>query len=712
MEKHKQFLKSFSVVLAGFILFLYFSCKNEIKTVIETTVPVLTTNLTNITTITADIIGKVTRNGGADVTSQGICWGINENPTIAGDKISIGAGSESFTIKITGLTPGTNYYVRAYATSSAGTGYGDQKSFQTQSEIISDIDGNIYHSVKIGTQLWMVENLKTTKYRNGDPIPNVTDGNSWGIGSAGAYCWYNNDGPTNKNSYGALYNWHAVNTGNLCPTGWHVPTTVDWTVLTDYLGGLAVAGGKLKQTETTGWVSPNTGATNETGFAAVGGGIRNTTNGTFVQLGTNGYWWSVTESTTTHSLRRGMASPNASVSVGDNPKNYGLSVRCLKDAASSPVSSLDYRFDGSISLPVLQNYLSRAIHMGQLGTGVGNTVDNIRMVKNIGAKYLGRVMFVFGKESTFPQRLQTTITIGAQIHANDPDVILEGGVFEYVSTDVNTLPIPAYVFQQFNLPVETRNFRQAEMVFADNPIINRPYTVPDITKMETRLWYYYLATAQIDAGIESIHWGYFEPQAVNDKASGYTIYFDMFRRVRLYAKTHARRHFVLCNADANVAPGSGGDLLFDFGSGNLHSNGIREIASEPQKCELYSKYGSSGNGVTPSGWATTRLPFLTHFDNNGVYGSNSGTPGNGTWNWDEITWFANQPETYRNEFLRYADNYISNIWPNNAGHLEMPGIRIISPAMNGTSNYFANSSSLYPWGFNQEETIRQIWGVK
>jgi hypothetical protein len=370
----------------------------------------------------------------------------------------------------------------------------------------------------------------------------------------------------------------------------------------------------------------------------------------------------------------------------------------------------DYRFDGSISLPVLQNYLSRAIHMGRLGQGTeGNTDDNIRMVKAIGAKYLGRVIVIFGKESTIPQRLQSTRTIGEQIHANDPDIILEGGVFEYASTEVNTLPIPAYVFQEFNLPVETRNFRQEDMVFADNPIIKRPYTVPDITRMETRLWYYYLATSQIDAGIESIHWGYFEPQSYNDRPN-YTNYYDMFARVRLYAKTHARRHFVLCNADSNIAVAIDGKLLFDFGSGNLHANGIKEVLTDPQKCILTGRYGRSGAGITPSGWSTTKLPFLVHFDNNGArYQGNGGTPGDGSWHWDEISWFANQPEEYRNDFLRYADNYISTMWPDNAGHLEMPGMRIITPGINGNRNYFANSSAFYSLGFNQEETIRQIW---
>jgi uncharacterized protein (TIGR02145 family) len=702
----------FSIVFTSLLLFIFYSCKKEFKIVMEPTVPVLTTNATSITSASADIEGKVTSNGGSAVTVQGICWSINENPTIAGNKISIGTGSESFTIKMTGLTPGTNYYVRAYAINSAGTGYGNQKSFQTSNEIITDIDGNIYHSVTIGTQVWMVENLKTTKYRNRDPIPNVTDGISWGTVTTGAYCWYNNDEPAYKNIQGALYNWHAVNTGNLCPTGWNVPTNVEWTTLTDYLGGLDIAGSMLKQTGTTGWAEPNGGATNETGFTAVGGGSRNNTTGAFAQVWTNGYWWSATESTTTHSLRRGMASPNGAVSVNDHPKNYGLSVRCIKDLVTIPGNSPDYRFDGSISLQVLQNYLSRAIHMGRLGEGtVGNTVDNLRMIKSIGAKYIGRVILTYGNEQLVPQRIQSASTIGAQIHVSDPDVILEGGIFEYVSTQVNTLPIPAYVFHQFNLPVETRNFRQADMVFADNPIINRPYTVPDITKMETRLWFYYLATSYIDVGIESIHWGFFEPQAVNDIASGYTNYFDMFARVRLYAKTHARRHFVLCNADANVAPGNGDKLLFDFGSGNLHSNGVSEVLAEPQKIIITGRYGKSGAGVTPSGWATTRLPFLIHFDNTG-YKGNGGIPGDGTWGWDEISWFARQPEAYRNEFLRYADNYISTMWPDNVGHLEMPGMRVITPAINGNGTYFANSTALYPLGFNQEETIRQIWSKK
>ena len=370
----------------------------------------------------------------------------------------------------------------------------------------------------------------------------------------------------------------------------------------------------------------------------------------------------------------------------------------------------DYNFDGSISLRVLQNYLSRAIMMARLGEGIGDTTDNILMIKNVGAKYLGRVFHPFGYENLFQKRLQTANIIGAQIHGMDPDIILEGGIYEYVSTQVNTLPIPAYVFEAFNLPVETRNFRQADMVFANNPVINRPYTVPDITKMETRLWFYYSATAQIDIGIESLNWGYVDAQAYNDQPN-YTNYYDMLTKVRLYAKTDARRHFVLNSGGTSYPVAIDGKLLFDFSGSNLHGNGMKEVTTDPHKIILTGKFGRSGSGITPSGWSTTRLPFLVHLDNRGFSGK-AGTPGLGgswTWGWDEISWFANQPEAYRNEFLGYADNYISTMWPKYAGHLEMPGIRVITPAINGTSNYFANSSTFYFLGFNQEETIRQIW---
>jgi uncharacterized protein (TIGR02145 family) len=194
---------------------------------------------------------------------------------------------------------------------------------------VKDIDGNVYHTVKIGTQTWMVENLKTTKYNDGTPITLVTDNAEWlGIGSE-AYCWYDNDSARNMETYGALYNWYTVKTGKLAPTGWHVATDQDWTTLTTFLGGESVAGGKLKEKGTGKWQSPNTGATNEVGFTALPAGYRNT-DGTFTDMGMSGDWWTSTELTGINAWFRGVGNNLSSVSRVGLSKAYGLSVRCVK----------------------------------------------------------------------------------------------------------------------------------------------------------------------------------------------------------------------------------------------------------------------------------------------------------------------------------------------------------------------------------------------
>lgn len=163
---------------------------------------------------------------------------------------------------------------------------------------VTDIDGNIYHTVQIGTQIWMVENLKTTKFNDGTTIPLVTDNIAWSKLTTPAYCW-NKNIENNKDTYGALYNWYAVNTGKLCPKGWHVPTDNDWTILANYLGGETYdnknieskTGGKLKESGTIHWSSPNEGATNETGFTGLPGGSRAYYKGDFNEIGTMGDWW-------------------------------------------------------------------------------------------------------------------------------------------------------------------------------------------------------------------------------------------------------------------------------------------------------------------------------------------------------------------------------------------------------------------------------------
>jgi uncharacterized protein (TIGR02145 family) len=193
-----------------------------------------------------------------------------------------------------------------------------------------DIDGNGYHSVTIGTQTWLVENLKTTKYNDGTAIPLVSDYLAWPNLITPAYCWYNNDATTYKNAYGALYNWYAVNTAKLAPTGWHVATDAEWTTLTTYLGGESVAGGKLKEAGTLNWLSPNTSATNETGFSALPCGGR-WNNGIFADVGNYGYWWCSIEAATSLAWYRDVYYGNSAVLRGGYNKAKGFSVRCVRD---------------------------------------------------------------------------------------------------------------------------------------------------------------------------------------------------------------------------------------------------------------------------------------------------------------------------------------------------------------------------------------------
>ena len=195
--------------------------------------------------------------------------------------------------------------------------------------VITDYDGNEYQTVFIGKQLWMAENLKTTTYDDGTPIPNVTGNTEWSYLTTGAYCWYNNEA-SYKDAYGALYNWYTVNTGKLCPTDWHVPTDSEWTTLTEYLGGMSVAGGKLKEVGTTHWDNPNTGATNESGFTALPGGYRLGYK-SFKNIGNNGCWWSSTEHSTSNAYYWYLYEYSVLIYRYNEPKEFGFSVRFVRD---------------------------------------------------------------------------------------------------------------------------------------------------------------------------------------------------------------------------------------------------------------------------------------------------------------------------------------------------------------------------------------------
>jgi len=328
-----------SSVLAVLILLLFVSCGGGDSTEPDnTTIPVLTTSAVSaITQTTAECGGTITSDGGATVTARGVCWSTNATPTIADDTTNDGTGTGSFTSSITGLTAGTPYYVRAYAINSAGTGYGEIRPFDTEPSgngdstgTVTDIDDNIYQTIKIGDQWWMAENLKVTHYRNGDSIPNVTNNYDWDHLTTGAFCNYNNDEGIVA-VYGRLYNWFAgVDSRDLAPTGWHMPSDDEWQVLADYLGGDSTAGGKMKEVGTTHWVYPNTGATNESGFTALPG-LGRQWLGSFYGMGYGASFWTSTEYTTDGAIHFYLFNDAEGIYNGSINKQYGYSVRCVRD---------------------------------------------------------------------------------------------------------------------------------------------------------------------------------------------------------------------------------------------------------------------------------------------------------------------------------------------------------------------------------------------
>jgi uncharacterized protein (TIGR02145 family) len=196
---------------------------------------------------------------------------------------------------------------------------------------LTDIDGNVYGTVKTCTQIWMKQNLNTSHYRNGDPIPKVTDTTAWNALNTGAWCWYNNDSATYAATYGKLYNGYAINDPRgIAPVGWHLPSDAEWTILENCLGGFSVAGGAMKESGTTHWIAPNGGATNSSGFTGLPGGYRSGI-GSFDNIKLYGFWWSTTEFDQYSLWSRNLYFDNKYMGRVINGKRIGLSVRCIRD---------------------------------------------------------------------------------------------------------------------------------------------------------------------------------------------------------------------------------------------------------------------------------------------------------------------------------------------------------------------------------------------
>jgi uncharacterized protein (TIGR02145 family) len=301
---------------------------------ISTTIP------SDIHSNSATLGGAIATDGGAIVTERGVCYSQNPNPTINSTKVIIGNGIGSYSNTITGLSAETTYYVKAYATNSQGTIYGSEYVFTTKMRItfnpnltygsVTDVEGNVYKTITIGSQIWMAENLKTTKYNDNTLITNGSNNNSWNTIQSGLYCWPNNDGITYKDTYGALYNWYAVNSGKLCPYGWHIPSDAEWTILITYLGGETVGKDKLKEIGIEHWNAPNTNATNSSGFSAVPSGYK---QGSFSPVGYYAVWWSSTEINAYDTICKWLdyLNNNSFTTYGARAHGNGFSVRCIKD---------------------------------------------------------------------------------------------------------------------------------------------------------------------------------------------------------------------------------------------------------------------------------------------------------------------------------------------------------------------------------------------
>ena len=382
----------------------------------------------------------------------------------------------------------------------------------------------------------------------------------------------------------------------------------------------------------------------------------------------------------------------------------------------------DFRFDSSISKTVLENYLSRSISFTELlhddltkprdSRGV-DPHDNMRLILSTKAKFIGRALMVWGREQSLAAFLQTAKPFADALHQADPEIVRQAADFEIVTRGVETIAIPEQVLREFGQPLTNRNFRYEAMLYPDGRFANHwgRGSVPDMSQLETRMWFYFLSTSYIEVGIEAIHFGQVGLMDKND--SGHAGWLDMLGRVRAYARQHARRHFLIC--DAHTPTGGyveNSKLLFDFHSFPLR---IVEVTNQPYKGVLQVGYADSifkrsKGGFTPSGWSCEHLPYLVEFDNFGR--SNPGKPSKSPfiWGWDEITWFALLPEKERNEWLHYAWKWVKET--DSIGHLEMPGSRVLSPGTpDGPRWYWANTQSdACPNGFNTESTIKEIWG--
>ena len=395
-----------------------------------------------------------------------------------------------------------------------------------------------------------------------------------------------------------------------------------------------------------------------------------------------------------------------------------------RSAAATPRANPDYFFRDTVSEPVLCRYLARAVHLcGQ--QGCAEYVP--RFIANTGAKYICRAACCWRPDAADYATYDAQRKMIATVHKSDPDVVFEACIFECVSTEVEDIDVPARVFEAFGMPPETRKFSFRGMQFPQGCYVGQwgeNTAVPDITRSETRLFFYHRACAYIDLGYEALHMG--QVHLIGKRDEGWRCWTELLAMIRAYARAHARRGFVFINAHTHGILGADGRLLFDF-----HMYPARFVSDatqkphfptegDPQRAYLENGhsdaiYGRSLGGRTYSGWVCASLPYLVEFDNFGDQPERLNRPEPDPytcWGMDEITWFANQPASYRAEILRYA-YYWMRYYARGVGFISMPGqrvARLYNEAGEVVSDaYYGYDPRYFAGGFGDEGTIRALW---
>jgi len=392
---------------------------------------------------------------------------------------------------------------------------------------------------------------------------------------------------------------------------------------------------------------------------------------------------------------------------------------CIHNNTGQP----KYHFNGKISEHVLRNYLSRSICFEQLCTPPPVPSkehdeayrDDLRLIQSIGAKFIGRSLSCRGEEDKLndPEFLSFAKNIIDEIHAFDRDILFQAAISDAVSSKVEHIQIPERVFEAFGLPVKDRSFNYQAMLHSSGLYKDwwgEECSVPDITKMESKLWLYFLATNYIDAGFEGIHWGQVTLMAHDDPKLEHLS--ALLGMIRSYARTNARRRFILNDAHA---PGGGylvnGRHLFDFNSSHLCIKARTMVPMGGALAEGYldAIYNRSRGGISPSGWSCKSLPYLVAFDDSGI-SSDSCRPVNECciWGYNEISWFSLKNEEEQEAWLEYAFNWIKKTDPN--GYLQMPVACKVTDAKSSRRWYKANIlSPASPNGSGLEVRIKELW---